>query len=97
MSDERKIYGLSVKVPVSHLRYPELVEHARERMRHQLRAGPARDGYEPIGEIVELPGIPFRFVKEHHHEHGWQWVEQECPLDEAEYLRIMMEVTCAPR
>lgn len=90
-----QVYGQMLRVPAGTARqFPELVDRNKEMLVEILAAKVAEAGLAMDGEVIWLPFKYAKFVKEQHHEHGWQMVEVECEADEADYLFMAAEVVC---
>lgn len=96
MESERVVVGWVLRFSIEQWSDTELLPHIKAQMRQMIDAQVAEKGYEALGEVSIEPQ-PYRLVKESHHEHGWQWVEQPCSLEEAGFVALIAEVPCAKR
>lgn len=85
-------FGVVIRISAKDVAaYPELVERrnemARAELDHRIRAAGLVPGDTMIAVIEKF----VKRIKEHHHAHGWQMVEVECPALEAETILVMFE------
>lgn len=75
---------------------PELFDRVdallTERLAHRIHAA----GHIPSGPTSRTTW-GYRIEREQHHDHGWQYVQVACPIEDAEYQIIYLEQTGVPR